>query len=183
MLYTRGSRFRSCISLTWRAARGRRPQVESSAMQSYSYRWSDLKTWRLQNQSQTNQTNQTNQSLNWSYEPMWGATGDRLKEGACWDLVDLDSKRWSEAVLKVRRSTCHFLPWEMWSMHSRRRAREAGYLSGQDHKCQPETESKTTPQTILLRRSTRALPRLQIDTLTAGFTRRKLLHCHLASIH
>ena len=45
-----------------------------------------------------------------------------------------------------------------------------------------ETQSKITPQTILLRRSTRALPRLQIDTLTAGFTRRKLLHCHLASI-
>ncbi len=31
-LRTRGSRFRSCISLTWRAARGRRPQVKSSDM-------------------------------------------------------------------------------------------------------------------------------------------------------
>lgn len=154
MLYARGSRFRSCISLTWRAARGRRQQVKSSAMAvTRTGGLEDLKItesmWNL-----SNQPNQLNQSIIES--KLWTNVRchRRSLKGRC--LLRFAGrfgfqKRWSEmGVLKVRRSTSHFLPWEMSSMHLRRRAREARYWSGRHHEFQTETEWKTTPETIFV---------------------------------
>lgn len=186
MLYTRGSRFRSCISLTWRAARGRRQQVKSSAMgvtQSYSYWCLGLKDLKITESmwNQSNQPNQLNQSIIES--KLWTNVRchRRSLEGRCllrfagrfgfqkggpkwlfWRCADqpltfclgkCDQCTYGEELGRLG-------IWVDDIMSSKQK------LSGKPHQ-----------KRFSLRRSTRALPRLQIDTLTAGFSRRKLLHC------
>ena len=116
---------------------------------------------------------------------MWGATGDRLKEGACWDLlVDLDSKKGGPKWL-FWRCADQPLTFCLGKCHQCTYGEELGRLGigvADIMSSKQKLSGKPHQKRFLLRRSTRALPRLQIDTLTAGFTGRKLLHCHLASI-